>query len=78
MEHINFGGRSSQEELGRGLARMHLAPVSVWHYLRNASHDRGSLRTSLMMPDLQDPNAQQGKFGFAVDNTIGGTEQVLS
>ena len=29
MEHIEFGGRSSQEELGRGLAKMHLAPVKV-------------------------------------------------
>lgn len=25
---------------------------------------------------MQDPNAQAGKFGFEVDNTIGGTDQV--
>ena len=29
MEHLTFGGRSSQEDLGRGLARMHLAPVKA-------------------------------------------------
>ena len=29
MEHIQFGGRSSQEQLGRGLAQMHLAPLKV-------------------------------------------------
>jgi len=51
MEFIEFGGRSSQEELGRGLAEMHLSPC-------------------------QDPNAEDGKFGFEVDNTIGGTKQV--
>jgi protein-ribulosamine 3-kinase len=51
MEHIAFGGRSSQEELGRGLAQMHMCPC-------------------------QDPNAQKGMFGFEVDNTIGGTQQV--
>jgi len=50
MEFIEFGGRSSQEELGRGLAEMHLSPC-------------------------QDPNAEDGKFGFEVDNTIGGTKQ---
>lgn len=29
MEHLNFTGRASQEELGRGLARMHLAEPTV-------------------------------------------------
>ena len=29
MEHLTFGGRSSQEDLGRGLAQMHLAPVKA-------------------------------------------------
>ena len=26
---------------------------------------------------MQDPQAQAGNFGFAVDNTIGSTEQVI-
>ena len=29
MEHLNFTGRASQEELGRGLAKMHLAEPTV-------------------------------------------------
>ena len=29
MEHLNFKGRASQEELGRGLAKMHLAEPRV-------------------------------------------------
>ncbi len=29
MEHLNFTGRASQEELGRGLAKMHLAAPTV-------------------------------------------------
>ena len=29
MEHLTFGGRSSQEDLGRALAQMHLAPVKA-------------------------------------------------
>ncbi len=29
MEHLNFEGRASQEELGRGLAQMHLAEPRV-------------------------------------------------
>ena len=29
MEHLDFRGRPSQRELGRGLARMHLADPSV-------------------------------------------------
>ena len=29
MEHLNFTGRASQEELGRGLAQMHLAEPTV-------------------------------------------------
>ncbi|CAL5227300.1 g10235 [Coccomyxa viridis] len=50
MEHLNFTGRASQEELGRGLAQMHLAEPT-------------------------EDNAKQGKFGFPVDNTIGGNPQ---
>ena len=29
MEHLDFTGRASQEELGRGLAKMHLAEPTV-------------------------------------------------
>ena len=29
MEHLNFTGRASQEELGRALAKMHLAEPTV-------------------------------------------------
>ena len=42
---------------------------------RPALHARaGCSGTSLPSP-LQDENARRGRFGFAVDNTIGGTPQ---
>lgn len=50
LEHLTFGGRGDQADLGRALARMHAAVPS-------------------------DPVAAGGAFGFAVDNTIGGTPQ---
>jgi protein-ribulosamine 3-kinase len=51
MEFLPLGGRGSQKELGRAIAKMHLAaPTSC-------------------------EEAAQGKFGFPVDNTIGGTSQ---
>lgn len=49
-EFLNIGGRSSDEELGRRMAQMHLAAPL---------HEE----------------ARAGKFGFVVDNTIGGTPQ---
>ena len=33
------------------------------------------LRCNALLAWPQDPTAKQGKFGFAVDNTIGGTDQ---
>jgi len=50
MEYLDFGGKSNQEDLGRAMAKMHLATPSM-------------------------PEAAAGKFGFCVDNTIGGTPQ---
>ena len=44
MEHLDLRGRCDQAELGRQVARMHLAPAG-------------------------------DRFGFACDNTIGGTPQ---
>ncbi len=43
-------------------------------------HDECHTRLSLLSSDIalflpQDDDAKQGKFGFAVDNTIGGTSQ---
>lgn len=50
MDFLEFGGRGSQQDFGRRLARMHLAePMSE--------------------------EAKQGRFGFPVNNTIGGTPQ---
>ena len=77
MEHMSFGGHSSQEELGRGLAKMHLAPLKV-----SSTDGEGWLLLQQMLRHwfdkylLQDPHAQAGQFGFEVDNTIGGTDQV--
>lgn len=50
MEALKMSGSCSMSELGRQLARMHLAEPA-------------------------DPDAKAGKFGFAVDNTIGATPQ---
>ncbi|GLC45811.1 hypothetical protein PLESTM_001782600 [Pleodorina starrii] len=52
MEHLDMrGGRLDSGELGRRLARMHLATP-------------------------KDEHAAAGQFGFPVDNTIGGTQQL--
>lgn len=51
MEYLDLRGSADPTELGRQMARMHLAPP--------------------LAPEARD----EGKFGFPVDNTIGGTPQ---
>ena len=94
MEHLHFKGRASQEELGRGLAKMHLAEprVSTITQIQALVREQiNMVRCSSIMPGclatlpgrrlliyigpVQDQDAKAGKFGFPVDNTIGGNPQ---
>ena len=93
MEHLNFKGRASQEELGRGLAKMHLAEprVSTRTQVQVSLLELIRVAPCAIVPDFlasllsqgplieigpaQDQDAKAGKFGFPVDNTIGGNPQ---
>jgi hypothetical protein len=45
MEYLEFGGRPSQAELGRGLARMHLAELQVDSSRHHLCKDRSSMHS---------------------------------
>ena len=59
MEHLNFTGRASQEELGRGLAKMHLAeptvsPASPYNILSSAAAVNAMRRICKQKPQPPD------------------------